>query len=199
MKLIGITGGVGAGKSAILSYIGEHYSCKILLADEVAHIVKEPGQKCYYELIDILGQDIVDENGQIHKSKMAERIFASADLLQKVNASIHPAVKEYLLESIAKERKKGEIDYFFIEAALLIECGYKEIVDELWYVYADPMVRCERLKLQRNYTEEKAWSIIGKQLSDEEFRKNCDFVIDNSTTLECAFKQIKERLKEYEG
>lgn len=146
LLFIGITGGIGAGKSEILSYIRKHYKCEIYLADEVAHEVKRPGTECYRALVDLLGKEIINPDGQIDKARMAEKIFADASLLEKVNQLIHPAVKVYLLEHLEKARAAGEVELFFVEAALLIECGYGELVDEMWYIYADEQVRRERLK-----------------------------------------------------
>lgn len=194
MKVIGITGGVGSGKSALLAYIKENYNCRIILADQAAHQVKEPGQPCYEKLVELLSEEILDENGTIHKEKMAEKIFSDGKLLEAVNAIIHPAVKELILGEIQKERTKGEIRYFFVEAALLIECGYLNIVDEMWYIYAQEQVRRNRLSLSRGYSEDKIDSIMASQLSEAEFRKNCKVVIDNSGNLEEAFQQIDREL-----
>ena len=197
MKFIGITGGVGAGKSEILRYIRKHYLCEIYLADEVAHEVKNPGTECYYELIKLLGEDILESDGQIDRGKMAEKIFADETVLQKVNGIIHPAVKRYLLEHLETAGKRGDVELFFVEAALLIEAGYGELVDEMWYIYATEEVRRERLKLSRGYSDEKVNRILASQLSDEEFRKNCSFIIDNSGELTDSFKQIDEKLEAY--
>lgn len=197
MKFIGITGGVGAGKSEILSYIRKHYRCEIYLADEVAHEVKNPGTECYYELIKLLGEDILESDGQIDRGKMAEKIFADETVLQKVNGIIHPAVKRYLLEHLETAGKRGDVELFFVEAALLIEAGYGELVDEMWYIYVTEEVRRERLKLSRGYSDEKVNRILASQLSDEEFRKNCSFIIDNSGELTDSFKQIDEKLEAY--
>lgn len=197
MKFIGITGGVGAGKSEILSYIRKHYRCEIYLADDVAHEVKNPGTECYYELIKLLGEDILESDGQIDRGKMAEKIFADETVLQKVNGIIHPAVKRYLLEHLETAGKRGDVELFFVEAALLIEAGYGELVDEMWYIYATEEVRRERLKLSRGYSDEKVNRILASQLSDEEFRKNCSFIIDNSGELTDSFKQIDEKLEAY--
>lgn len=196
MKYIGITGGVGAGKSAILSYLRDHYPCKIYLADEVAHEVKKPGTKCFEELIAILGEDILDETGDIDKDRMAAKIFSDETLLSKINAIVHPAVKEYLTERLEEAREEGVARYFFVEAALLIECGYGEIVDEMWYVHAKKSVRKKRLMESRGYSAEKVEQIMKAQLSEEEFRKHSDFVIDNSGALEDAYRQIDERMKQ---
>ena len=195
MKLIGITGGVGAGKSQILSYIESHSNSRILLADEVAHIVKEPGQPCYDKLIELLGQEVADEDGRINKAKMAARIFADSEVLAQVNAIIHPAVKTYILNEIEAERAAGEQDFFFLEAALLIEEGYHKIVDEMWYIYASEPVRRQRLAQNRGYSEEKITQIMKSQLSDAQFRSYCKKVIDNSGSLGDTYSQLDAILK----
>ena len=195
MKLIGITGGVGAGKSQILDYVKENCNCRILLADQAAHLVKEPGQPCYRELVDLLGTEILQEDGTIDRGKMAAAIFSSSLLLKRTNEIIHPAVKEYILEEIGKERRAGKKDAFFLEAALLIEEGYDRILDEMWYIHADPEVRRQRLKAARGYSDEKVDRIFASQLTEEEFRAHCKEVIDNSGSLSDTYRQIDEILK----
>lgn len=197
MRLIGITGGVGAGKSTILEYIKAHYRCRVYLADQVAHAVKEPGQPCYEALVELLGREVLEENGQIHKGRMAERIFRDENLLEQVNALVHPAVRVYLLEKIREAREEGWAELFFIEAALLIECGYRDIVDEMWYVHAGEDVRSGRLRESRGYSPEKIGQIMGSQLTEEGFRAGSDFVIDNSGTPEESYGQIRRRLEGY--
>ena len=86
--------------------------------------------------------------------------------------------------------------FFFIEAALLIECGYLNIVDEMWYIYAREDIRRKRLKESRNYTDEKINAIMDSQLKEEEFRKYCKVVIDNSGSLEDSYEQIDRELGE---
>ena len=198
MRLIGITGGVGAGKSEILSYIRKHYKCRIYLADEVAHLVKRKGEKCYFKLVELLGEQVLEkESGEIDKKVMAAQIFADEKLLEEVNQIVHPAVRNYLEERIEEARQDEETEILFIEAALLIEAGYKELMDELWYIYADEEVRRKRLKENRGYSDEKISQIMESQLSEEEFRKECDFVIDNSGKIEDSYKQIQKKLEEF--
>ena len=197
MHVIGITGGVGAGKTKILTYLSEHYSCRIILADEVANQLKEPGQKCYEEIVTLLGTQILKPDGTIDRLKMAERIFSDRELLQRVNEIIHPAVKEYILQAIEEERRRDKIDFLFLEAALLIEEGYESVVDELWYIYADEAVRAERLKANRQYSDEKIQKILRSQLSDAEYRAHCSTVIDNGVALEETYRQIEEKMGEY--
>lgn len=196
MKTIGITGGVGAGKSLVLNYLQNHYNARVYLADDIANDLKLPGQSCYDKIIELLGRNIIDSEGLIDKNKMAEKIFSHKELLDEVNRIIHPAVKEYVLSQIELERKKGEIDYFILEAALLIEEGYDRILDELWYIHADTSVRSRRLKETRNYTRDKIDHIMASQLSETEFRKHCKVVINNNSDEEALYSQIDHILEE---
>lgn len=196
MKVIGITGGVGAGKSEILSYLKEHCNCRILMADRLAEELEQPGQDCYDQLLALLGREILQEDGRIDRKKMAARVFADKSLLEAVNAMIHPAVKQAILQIIRDEKEAARRDYLFIEAALLIEDGYAEIVDELWYIHTEEKVRRQRLKDSRGYTDEKIDSILREQLSEEEFYGHCHYVIENSGSLERVYEQLDKKLGE---
>jgi len=198
MKFIGITGGVGAGKSEILNYIRNHYRCEIYLADQVAHLMKRPGTECYGRLRALLGETVLMPDGQIDSRKLADRIFADAALLEQVNGIIHPAVREFLLERLEQARQSGDKELFFVEAALLIEGGYLGLVDEMWYIYASEEVRRKRLREGRGYDDEKITRIMSNQLSEDIFRKSCDFVIDNSGLFADSCRQIDKKLEAYE-
>ncbi len=194
MRIIGITGGVGAGKTRLLAYIESHYSCRVIYADAAAHRMQEPGTACYERLTALLGGDVLDREGRIDRARMAEKIFRDDALLSGVNAIVHPAVREYIEKEIDSERALGRIDYFFIEAALLIEERYDLICDELWYIYADREVRRQRLINERGYSGQKADAIMASQLKEEEFRMHCQVVIDNSASLSDAYAQIDRQL-----
>ena len=206
MKIIGVTGGVGAGKSEILHYIETHYNARVLLADEAAHAIEAPGGAIYESLIQLLERypvpvtdgaeaaPITLPDGRINKPEMARRIFSVPELLDQVNQLVHPAVKTYILEESARERKAGRLDFFIVEAALLIEAGYKEHMDELWYIYCDENERRRRLRASRGYSDEKIDNILRSQLSEQEFRDNADVVIDNSGSIEAACAQVDAAL-----
>ena len=195
MKTIGITGGVGSGKSAVLDNIEKRYNACILKADELANELKTPGSVCYNELVELLGEMILEE-GVIDNRKMAAAIFSDAKLLERVNSVIHPRVKDEILRRMEECRNRGRYELFILEAALLIEEGYDKILDELWYVYADDKVRRQRLREGRGYSDDKITSIMDSQLSDAEFRKHCDRIIDNSGDIEDTMEQIDELLRE---
>lgn len=194
MKIIGITGGVGAGKSQVLSYIKDNFNCIVVLADDIANKLKEPNEVCYLPMLEVLGTDVLDDTGAIDKKKMAQVIFSNPEILEKVNAIIHPAVIDRIKQMADDARDSGKIDYFFIEAALLIENGFNDYVDEMWYIYARDEVRRLRLKESRGYSDEKIDSIMASQLSEQEFRDNTDAVIDNSDDLNSTYRQIDRLL-----
>lgn len=196
MKVIGITGGVGSGKSALLAAVKAEYHCRVLLADEIANFLKEPGQCCYEPIVKLLGEDVLDENGWIDRNKMAEKIFADRQILERVNAIVHPAVKQYIRETILREKKADTLDFLFVEAALFIEAGYQDMVDQVWYIYAKKQVREERLQKGRGYSLEKIHSIMEKQLSEDVFYRVCDVVIDNSLSLQESMQQVRKELKQ---
>lgn len=193
-KVIGITGGVGAGKSAVLNYIRDHYDCVIITADDMGNEVKEPGGECYDRIISLLGEDILADDGHIDRKKMAAKIYADDELLDKVNAVIHPAVIARIKRLGDEAREEGRLPYFFIEAALLIETGFGDYVDEMWYIYADMSVRRQRLRESRGYDDVRIDGIMDSQLSDEEYRAGSDVVIDNSGEFSDTARQIDKYL-----
>lgn len=194
MYVIGITGGVGAGKSAVLDLLAEECKCAIYRADDIANEIKLKGNSCYEKIVDILGEEVLDPDGEINKRMMALVIFSDPEKKRLVEAVLHPAVKNYIIDKIAECKRDGSLDYFFFEAALLIEAGYKQICDEIWYVYASIPTRSKRLMASRNYNLDRIESIMDTQLSDREFRKNCEYVIDNDGDLENTRASIRSVL-----
>lgn len=199
MLFAGITGGVGAGKSAILSYLSEHYNCRVMLADEIAHLLMEPGTDCYDKLKKLFkGDAIFQEDGRIDRPKMAAVLFSDGKKREALNQIVHPAVKEYVMEQFRLEREKGDLDLLVLEAALLIEEHYDAICDELWYIYTSEENRRIRLRANRGYSDEKIDNILKSQLSEETFRKYCAEEIDNNGTPGDAHLQIDGILRRKE-
>lgn len=195
MLFIGITGGVGAGKSAILNYLAKHYNCRVMLADEIAHDVMEPGTDCYKKLQQLFAEDdIFLPNGQIDRPKLAKVLFTDADKRSALNGIVHPAVHAYVKEQTKLERERNELDLLVLEAALLIEEHYDAICDELWYIYTSEENRRIRLKENRGYSDEKIDSIFQSQLTEAEFRKHCTQEIGNNAATDDAFRQLDEIL-----
>ena len=198
MKFIGITGGVGSGKSTVLDVIEDKLNAKVYRADDIAKDLMLPGTECYDRIVSVFGDENIFARGKAKRfdeKRLAELIFSDDVKREKINAIVHPAVKEYILSEVSKERALGRRDYVFFEAALLIEGGYGELCDELWYVYTPEEVRRERLKNTRGYTDEKIDGIFASQLDDAEYRRHCVRVIDNSGDRDKLSLQILGAIK----
>lgn len=196
MKVIGITGGVGCGKTTVLKLLLERYHARVILADDVAKELMKKGQKVYDQIVDEFGKEILLENGDLNRRKLAEIVFCDREKRLALNHIVHPAVKKYIVEEVANCQARQQYDYVFIEAALLIEDHYETICEEFWYIYANTEVRRKRLKESRGYTDERIDGMLKSQLSDEEFKKACKVVIDNSNDLEHTIAQIEKILEE---
>ena len=196
-NIIGITGGIGAGKTTVLEYIKNNYNCRVIYSDDVANEIKMKGYPAYDELLHLLGKEILGDDGEIDRAKMAQAIFGDEKKLEAVNNILHPAVNTYIINIIDEEKLKNRLDFVFVEAALLIENGYEDIVDELWYVYASEETRRERLKASRGYSDEKITDIFKKQLSEDGFREHCDFVLDNSGDMATVAEMIGTKLMDW--
>ena len=192
MRFIGITGGIGAGKSTVLSLLRDNFNCKVLLADEVAAELMTAGNQCFDEVVALpWPESIVGQDGEINRPLMAKYMFADDELRIQVNNIVHPAVEKEVLNQVEIERGLHKIEYFFFEAALLIECGYGKLVDEMWYVFATVEMREKRLMESRGYSKERIANMIACQRSDESFREHCDFVIDNSGSPQETLEQLR--------
>ena len=194
MKIIGITGGVGSGKSRVLSYIEETFPCVICQADHVAWELQRPGEDGYVKIVEHFGKEILNVDGTINRPALGQIVFSNEQELFALNEIMHPAVKQEIQNRINAEDQRGT-ELFVVEAALLIEDHYDMICDELWYVFTKETVRRERLKASRGYSDEKIDSMIATQLSEEVFRKHCKVVIDNSGDFEYTCVQIQEAIK----
>ncbi len=198
MKVLGITGGVGAGKSTVLTYLSEKYHARVIQADQVAHLLQEPGQVCYEQMIEYFGREILNEDQSISREKLGGQVFSDPEKLAALNAMIHPQVKEYIKKEIQKEQEKGEVPFVVVEAALLLEDHYEVICDEIWYVHTADEIRKERLMASRGYSEKKVQEIMKNQLLEEMFRKGSQFVVDNSGDfVQNTYKQIDKGLVEH--
>ena len=197
-RRVGVTGGVGSGKSTVLQYMESEYGALILRTDDLAREMMEPGGACYEEVLELFGRDVLQEDGTFDRAGIAARVFDDPELLERLNSITHPAVIRQITETVEKAELQG-IKIICLESALFLdEQGRKkgnESYDELWYVYADEGVRRERLKASRGYSEEKISAIIANQVSEEMLRKNCDAVIDNSGEFSLTEKQIDRLLE----
>lgn len=194
MKVIGITGGVGAGKSTIVALLGAHYPVRFLHCDVIAHALMKQGMAAYGQIIEHFGMEVVREDGEIDRGRLGAAAFSEPEEREALNRIVHPLVRKEVEESLAAYRKEGYKGLVLIEAALLLEAGYKALCDEVWYVCASEEARRERLYASRGYTKERVDALFASQYKEERFRAECDFVLYNEAGTEDVLKQIKEHL-----
>ncbi len=197
MITIGITGGVGAGKSTVLDFLAEKYQAYVMKADEIGHLVMEPGQECYEPVIALFGKQIIKDDKTIDRRQVSDVVFSYPDMLERLNEIIHPAVKRYIRRQLELKRQQGQ-KICVVEAALLLEDHYQEFCDTIWYIHTDQEIRIRRLMENRGYTREKSISIIASQAPEEFFRANADYVVVNNTDLKETWQQIEEGIRKYE-
>ena len=217
MLILGLTGGIGCGKTAVLTILKEEYDAYIIEADRLAHELMEPGKTVYQGIVDAFGMEVlmdtdidisapaegdaVTDNGQstvnrsIDRKKLGDIVFHDKDKLALLNSISHPLVKEEILRRIEEQKDAGK-KLFVIEAALLIQDGYKSICDKMCYVYADLDVRISRLCEYRGFTKERAQVVIDSQESEAFYLEACDYKIDNSGSIENTKKDLKHILDE---
>ena len=194
--MIGITGGVGCGKSTVLNLIKENFNAFIIMADDVAKDLMKKGKKGYDETIAFFGDEIIDETtGEIDRPKLASVIFSNPNKRIVLNSIIHPVVKKEIVSMITQAKIDNKYDYIFVEAALLLDDHYNVFCDETWYIYADEDSRRKRLKESRGYSDEKIDGIIKSQLGAEEFKNGCDIVVDNSGNINDTYAQLVKLLQ----
>ena len=194
MKIIGITGGVGAGKSTVLDHLEKQYNACVLQADKIGHLVMEPGGICYGQVIALFGKQIINNDKTIDRKMVSDVVFAHEEMRQKLDDIIHPAVKSYILDKI-EEQKKAGCTLMIVEAALLLEDHYDAFCDKVWYIHTDQEIRIERLMSSRGYTREKAENIIARQATEGFFREHADYIIQNNGDLDETWRQIEEGIR----
>ncbi len=194
MKIIGITGGVGAGKSTVLDHLEKQYNACVLQADKIGHLVMEPGGICYGQVIALFGKQIIKNDKTIDRKMVSDVVFAHEEMRQKLDDIIHPAVKSYILDKI-EEQKKAGFTLMIVEAALLLEDHYDAFCDKVWYIHTDQEIRIERLMSSRGYTREKAENIIARQATEGFFREHADYIIQNNGDLDETWRQIEEGIR----
>ena len=192
MKIIGITGGVGSGKSKVLDYIKTNYSAQVCQLDEVAKELQKKGTDCYEHIVEVFGEEILLEDGELDRHKLAKIVFEEQKKRTLLNNIVHPRVKEWVVSDINREREHKS--FYVMEAALLIEANYSEICDEMWYIYVDESLRRERLYKARGYSAEKTNMIMSSQLTKDEFQEAADCAINNSGNFQETIKQIDKYL-----
>ena len=201
MKIIGITGGVGAGKTQILEYLSDKYGASVCQTDKVAKKLQKKGGICYDPIVEHFGTEILDEKGELDRKKLSDIVFGDPNAETDRKEAVEKQEKEEKQEKIKeikkiKKEERKNTNLLIVESAVLVEDHYNEICDELWYIYVEDAVRRNRLYYSRGYDNKKIDEIIAAQLPKEMFLKACDRVIDNSGIFAETMIQIDQIVKE---
>ncbi len=189
--IIGIAGGVGSGKSTVLSVLEKKYGATLCMADNLGHEVMKKGMPAYDEIVARFGTEIVEETGEIHRGRLAEIVYGDSRLLKQLNDIVHPQVLSEIRRLVEQVSSK---QLFILESALLFETDCDSLCDEVWGILAQTEIRIQRLMENRGYSRQKARDIMEQQLSDEELIKRCDVVIRNDGSIEELESQLEDRL-----
>lgn len=190
MKVIGITGGIGSGKSMVADIMRDDFQTFLISTDKIAHKFMEKGGISYKLIVEYFGEDILDEKGEIDRGKLGRIVHSSKEKLLTLNSFTHPYVMDFVKKLIEEKRNENQ-EIVCVETALPIEAGLNTFCDAIWYVYAPENVRRERLKASRNYDDEKIDRIFQNQISDEDYRKLCTHVLVNDGPREKIIEQIE--------
>lgn len=175
--VIGLTGGVGCGKSTVMEILQREYGAKLLIADDIGHVVMEKGHPAYDAVREQFGEGILCEDGSIDRGALAQLVYADERKLNQLNAIIHPCVVEEISEKLQEWRTEPLI---VLETAILFETGCDAFCDEIWGIHTNREIRIKRLMESRGYTREKAESIMKQQMGEEEYQKRCHRVLPNN-------------------
>jgi dephospho-CoA kinase len=193
--VIGVIGGVGAGKSTVLEVLKNDFQYEVYRMDDLAKALYQPGTRVYDAILALLGPDVAREDGSLDFTKFAERLYRDRVLRKKVDHIVHPEVFREVDRLIAKARKK-EHD-ITVETALPNQHFIDEC-DEVWFIYTEAEVRIQRLMESRGYTRGKAEDMIHSQMDDAEYFELSTLVIDNSGTREETVHEIYEHCKRFQ-
>jgi len=194
MKVIGLTGGTGSGKSVVSKSLLAA-GAVIVDADRIAHEIILKGEPAYHEIIEYYGTGILDVEGNIIRKKLGEIVFNDKEKLAFLNQCTHKYITAEVKRQIAEAKEAGTAKAIIVDAPLLLEAKLETVCDLVWVVYAEPEVRAQRVMARDGITYELAKARISNQKSWEEYRAAADAVIDNSKDLVHLEKQLDEILK----
>ncbi len=189
MRVIGLTGGVGSGKSLVAQILKQETGAELILTDDVGHIVTDKGGSAFDLVVERFGNEIVSETGEIDRKRLADIVFNDKKAIKDLNDIVHPKVKEYIEQYI--ENRKEKAGNIILESAILFETECDKYCDEIWYVYVPRNIRIERLKDSRGYSVEKCEAVMASQKPDDFYISRSDRVIKNDGSVE----KLREYLK----
>jgi dephospho-CoA kinase len=197
IPVIGLTGGIGAGKSTVTQML-EELGAAVIDADKVGHQIYLPDLPAWREIVETFGREVLHADRTINRQALGKLVFADPEALRTLNRIVHPKMFARMAELIAELRARGGMKAIVIEAAILIEANWQPLADQIWLVVASEPVVIERLARQRNLSPEQVRTRIAAQLSNEERLKHTHVVIRNDGSLDevrAAVQQAWDQLR----
>ena len=193
MIVIGLTGGIGSGKSEVSRMLSE-LGAEVIDADRIGHEAYLPHTATWEAVVAEFGEEILQPNGEIDRTKLGARVFSAPDARGRLNAIMHPRMYDMIEERIERLREQGT-EAVVVEAAVLIEAGWVPLVDEVWTVTAPEEAVVQRLHQRNGASEEQIRQRVRSQLTPEERIREATVVIENSRGLE----ELRQRVREAWG
>ncbi len=188
MKIIGITGGIGSGKSTVANIL-QNFGAKVIDADRISREVTEKGQPALKEIVDYFGEEVLNKDGDLDRKKLGEIVFKDGEKLKTLNDITH----KYIIERIRQYLDKFKAEnarVVVLDVPLPVKHGFLDIVDEVWVVVAKKETRVKRIIERNGFSYKEAISRINAQQSDEDYLKIADEVIQNDGTTEDLVKYV---------
>ncbi len=190
MIVIGLTGGILTGKSTVSEILAQR-GAVIIDADKIGHEAYRPQTKVWQEVVDAFGTGILKQNGEIDRKKLGGIVFNDPKALARLNEIMHPEMHAMMKEEIDRLRSEG-VDVAVLEAAVLIEANWTDLVDEVWVTVAPEETAVKRLQNRGGLSEEQARARIRSQLSSEERAKHADVIINTN----CDLAEVRAKVEE---
>ena len=194
MKVIGIVGGMGAGKSTVIALLDKMQPVSYISADKIGHDILLKGHEAYAQIVETFGTAILDDNGEIIRKKLGEIVFQDPRKVQTLNEITHPIITKIIKDQIKNYKEISPGRHIILEAALLLESGLVDLTDVVVAVYADKDVRLKRVINREGLPKKQIIERFNAQKAWEELKVAADYIIDNSTSIENTQMQIKELL-----
>lgn len=194
IKVYGITGGAGTGKSEVMRMLREDFGGLTIITDDVARENERKGHCSYNKIVAAFGTDFLDEDGEIDRIKLAQLVFNDKEKMSILNQATRDDVRDEVKKKIEYAKYSKKYNFVAVESAILLGHGDENLFDEIWYVHTDPNIRRKRLKETRGYSDEKIDSIINTQDNDSELLRKCQFIIENNGSLSDVYDQLSRKL-----
>lgn len=191
MRVIGVTGGIGSGKSTV-SGILERLGANVIDADRIAKEIAGEGGRMLLELTRQFGSSIVDESGKLDRRKLGDIVFGDPEKVKVLNGITHKYIIDEMTKRLDKLKAQANADVIVMDVPIPVEHGFLDQVDEVWVVTADMDERIRRVVKRSGLTPDEALSRINSQKNDEEYLKVSDRIICNSGTIEQLERTVVE-------